>query len=682
MASSKFGDDSQVKFFYKHKFIGSSDPDNIDCPALIDLMESDKDAATQILNYMNHLGDPVFPVSEEDWSTPETNIDNVDVWELYSEFMKELDYEYADNQALGFGFLVDADFQPWDFEIFDGSVAEENVVESSTEIKASKFDGIPGYTPPKGGYLYIFKHGIGPGTIPDDVGVIKVKDLPNYYTAVWLDRFLTTPELKQYDIPDETRINELLGRIGYCQKNGDVVPCDDVTATTVESATKTPKFEVIRDDDGDISGYHLGNWYLMKIYNWSNSFNWYIFDEPKIHLYEYEKSKMSRVDDNNPQGYVLNMREGKKILLDRYNKEFGDDVQACRDIKAATEPNAPDAGKSKLARECIKQAKEIRDYFQSHNNNLNRRQEQLLEDLSDGIDSESIVAIREAIEGLKYNSKNMRNEQFYLIEDLYHEFNYAGGKFEGMGRPGSEDVDACDKVTGSTKYFANMVSASSDIDWENISLSDKVKFESLWPSDHDICYYFICNDAEAARQIFADRDDVDQIDGFTIEVSLEKEFSGRYDEALVSISPMTDDNGDQSDIDWDDITLEISDRDLKKLVSICKREYKKWAKSDNGEVKATTVCAGSFDSAYDENDELYKFHVAGYLGDDYRGLMDEWYTNDFEEALEHASDMGSSLFVEIENQIDGRSRRLTPEEWEDAAANGEYPDHIREDLAL
>lgn len=83
---------------------------------------------------------------------------------------------------------------------------------------------------PKGGYLYIFKHGIGPGTIPDDVKVVKVKDLPNYYTAVWLDRFLTTPELKQYDIPDETRITELLNRIGYCQKNGDVVPCDDVEA--------------------------------------------------------------------------------------------------------------------------------------------------------------------------------------------------------------------------------------------------------------------------------------------------------------------------------------------------------------------------------------------------------------------------------------------------------------------
>ena len=80
-------------------------------------------------------------------------------------------------------------------------------------------------------YLYIFKHGIGPGTIPDDVNVVRVKDLPNYYTAVWLDRFLTTDELRQYDIPSETRITELLDRIGYCQTaGGDVVPCDDVEA--------------------------------------------------------------------------------------------------------------------------------------------------------------------------------------------------------------------------------------------------------------------------------------------------------------------------------------------------------------------------------------------------------------------------------------------------------------------
>ncbi len=98
---------------------------------------------------------------------------------------------------------------------------------------------------------------------------------------------------------------------------------------------------------------------------------------------------------------------------------------------------------------------------------------------------------------------------------------------------------------------------------------------------------------------------------------------------------------------------------------------------------ANMVSAGSFDSAYDENDNLYDFHVAGYLSDNYRGLMADWYTNDFEEALDHAWEMSAQgLYVEMENQVDGRSRRLTPDEWEDAASYGEYPDHIREDLAL
>lgn len=201
-------------------------------------------------------------------------------------------------------------------------------------------------------YLYIFKHGIGPGTLPSDVVVVKTKDLPRGYTAVWTDRFLTTNEMDQYDIPYETEINRYLDRIGYCQKNGDVVPCDD--------------------------------------------------------------------------------------------------IEACGEINGAIEPNSPNADKTKLVRQVIKQAKEIRDYFQSHNNNLNRKQEQYLEDLSDGIDNEAVAAIRDAIENMKYNSKNLRSEQYNLIMDLYDEFNLSGGKFEGMGYP-EDDIETCDKVTAATK---------------------------------------------------------------------------------------------------------------------------------------------------------------------------------------------------------------------------------------
>lgn len=63
-------------------------------------------------------------------------------------------------------------------------------------------------------YWYITKHGIGPGTLPKDVKLGKVKDLPNYYTAIWIDRPLSTDELKYYDIYPETMNNKLLDRLG------------------------------------------------------------------------------------------------------------------------------------------------------------------------------------------------------------------------------------------------------------------------------------------------------------------------------------------------------------------------------------------------------------------------------------------------------------------------------------
>lgn len=152
-------------------------------------------------------------------------------------------------------------------------------------------------------------------------------------------------------------------------------------------------------------------------------------------------------------------------------------VKACRDVKASAEPNTPNVNKSKLVRQIIKQAKEIRDYFQSHNNNLNRTQEQYLEDLSDGIDNESVMAIREAVEELKYNSKNLRKEQYYLIEDLYDEFNLADGKFEGMGRPGSGDVDACGdiKSSTSTEKALQHIKAAIDILGKSGDKSDVTK---------------------------------------------------------------------------------------------------------------------------------------------------------------------------------------------------------------
>ena len=60
------------------------------------------------------------------------------------------------------------------------------------------------------GYMYLTKHGLGPGTLPKDVHLLKSKDLPHYMTAIWLDRFLTTDELKKFDIYPETEIRRVM----------------------------------------------------------------------------------------------------------------------------------------------------------------------------------------------------------------------------------------------------------------------------------------------------------------------------------------------------------------------------------------------------------------------------------------------------------------------------------------
>ena len=79
------------------------------------------------------------------------------------------------------------------------------------------------------GYRYITKHGIGPGTIPKDVHLLKAEDLPNWKTAIWLDRPLTSEELKYYDIYPE-----------WVQSEEDIYSADNgVRAATIEAGKYT-----------------------------------------------------------------------------------------------------------------------------------------------------------------------------------------------------------------------------------------------------------------------------------------------------------------------------------------------------------------------------------------------------------------------------------------------------------
>lgn len=54
-------------------------------------------------------------------------------------------------------------------------------------------------------YVYILRHGFGPGTVPKTVDIIDFEDLDNGKTKVWLDRPLTKEELDYYDIDDKVK---------------------------------------------------------------------------------------------------------------------------------------------------------------------------------------------------------------------------------------------------------------------------------------------------------------------------------------------------------------------------------------------------------------------------------------------------------------------------------------------
>ena len=70
------------------------------------------------------------------------------------------------------------------------------------------------------------------------------------------------------------------------------------------------RLEVIRDYDGDVRGYRLGDNYLMKHYGWSgNSYEWIINDNGQTFYYAHEWDKYETVPS---------FKNGVEKLLDKY----------------------------------------------------------------------------------------------------------------------------------------------------------------------------------------------------------------------------------------------------------------------------------------------------------------------------------------------------------------------------
>ena len=92
----------------------------------------------------------------------------------------------------------------------------DKIEEEREEAKADKKESVRRKRMREGAYgrdakyLYVLKHGFGPGTIPRDVNVLDTDEV-NGYTVIWVDRPFTREELDYYDIPSETQLRRYLG---------------------------------------------------------------------------------------------------------------------------------------------------------------------------------------------------------------------------------------------------------------------------------------------------------------------------------------------------------------------------------------------------------------------------------------------------------------------------------------
>lgn len=72
------------------------------------------------------------------------------------------------------------------------------------------------------------------------------------------------------------------------------------------------EFEVLRDDDGIVDGYRLGDYYLMKHYIWMNDYEWIINTTGRTYYFDRDFRKL--VDEGEIQ-LTSSYESGLKRLI-------------------------------------------------------------------------------------------------------------------------------------------------------------------------------------------------------------------------------------------------------------------------------------------------------------------------------------------------------------------------------
>ena len=76
---------------------------------------------------------------------------------------------------------------------------------------------------------------------------------------------------------------------------------------------KKVKFEIIRDTDGIVDGYRLGNHYLMKHYYWMNDYEWIINTTGRNFYFQRDFDKAVASGEIE---FVLTCKQGKQRLIE------------------------------------------------------------------------------------------------------------------------------------------------------------------------------------------------------------------------------------------------------------------------------------------------------------------------------------------------------------------------------